>query len=118
MLQDENWKKNSKKLVSLAKRYPDLQIVPATSYEVVADDTFMYWFGKIHSVEVDYLWFEGERVWISKGEIMERLQGIYEEDEKAEHYSDKEFDLYLKRKFKEQVKEGTVKKAIVLFITV
>jgi hypothetical protein len=107
--------KNNKELIEVVKNNPDLPIIPATHYEVVAED-WGYWCGEIREVKVDYYYLAEEMWYAGVDEIRDQLQTEHENDQECELMSDEEFDIFIDNKFDELVESGKVKKAIIMYI--
>lgn len=106
---------NNKKLIELVQQNPELPIIPATYYEVCAED-WGYWCGEISDVKVDYFYLDCDRWYAGESEIMDQLELEYDADESIPEMNREEWDKYLENKFKERVESGEIKKAIIMYI--
>jgi hypothetical protein len=106
-------------IINVIKENPDLPIIPATLWEVCAED-WGYWVGEIKECKVDYFFedYEGSERWYAGlDDIYEQIAYKYEDSEECEKMTDKEFDDFLDEKFIELENNGKIKKAIMLFIS-
>lgn len=110
--------KNNEKLIELVKQNPDLPIITATYYEVVAED-WGYWVGEIQDICVDYFYMrQGKDRWFAgEDDIFEHLYFTYESNSICEMMSDEEYNKFLYNKFNEMVSNKEIVKAIIIYIS-
>lgn len=82
-------KKDLKNLFELINQNPELPIIPMVNYEIVADDSSMYWMASWGKARVDSYYIEDDRIWYlsdDRDEIFNHLfempVGLSEEQEK------------------------------------
>lgn len=93
--------KQTDELKALIAEHPDYPIVVMCSYEVVADDGFVWWYaprlsfciGEILDCEQD---INDEVTYVDRDEFEEDLQNRLADDERYEDLPDKEFDDIVK----------------------
>lgn len=74
-------------LLELIEENPELPIIAEVNSEVVADDRFMSWFGKITGAQVDYVWAGMYRTWTLNEALIENYSFI--EENATEHLQQK-----------------------------
>lgn len=107
--------KMNKKLIQVVKENPELPIITATHYEVIAED-WGYWCGEIKDIKIDYYCLLDEFWYAGKKEITEQLIYQYEDREECQSLSDEDFKDYIKGKFEEMEAQGIIYKAIIIYI--
>ncbi len=110
---------NNKKLLELVEQHPDLPLIPATYYEVCADD-WGYWAGRIEKVGVDYFYLndEEERWYAGEDDIIDHLTMKFENSGEYDDMNQDDFNGIVIQKFNNLKKEGKIKEAIIMFIDV
>jgi hypothetical protein len=107
----------SKKLLEVAKENPDLEIIPATYYGVIAED-WGYWVGNIVDIKVDYYFLDDEMWYAGCEDILDQLGLRFEDTDECENMTSEEFDAYIDSKFDELEAKGDIRKAIIVFISI
>lgn len=93
--------KQTDELKELIAEHPDYPIVVLCSYEVVADNDFIWWYapclsfsiGEILDCEQD---INDERIYVDRDQFEEDIQDRLADDEQYENLSDAEFDKVVK----------------------
>lgn len=105
-----------KELVRLSEENPELEIIPVTHYEVVAED-WGYWKGKIEKIEKGFF-YEDEEKWKagSKSDILDEIADDICDYPEYENIPNKEFLEKVEDRFDYLFSENRIKQAIVIYI--
>lgn len=105
-----------KELVKLSDENPELEIIPVTHCEVVAEDRG-YWKGKIEKIEKGFFYEDGEK-WRAgnKSDILDEIADDICDYPEYENIPDKVFLEKVEDRFDYLISESRIKEAIVIYI--
>ena len=105
-----------KELIRLSEENPELEIIPATYYEVAGED-WGYWKGKIEKVAKEYF-YDKDNSWVAgdRSEILDDISDNICDYPEYENMPDKEFLEKVEERFNYLVSENKIKEAIIIYI--
>lgn len=106
-------------LLKLAEENPELPIIAEVDSEVVAEDGYMFWFGKVTGALVDYVWAGTYHTWTLSEALIENCSFIEENapeplQQKLEKLSDADFD----KEANKWIKSLPWKKYIIVYVDI